>query len=650
MIDKGILVPAIVHGKDNSLIRGYKCGEIYNLTKKGIKLFGYMLDMYAKSEKDVPLGKIELEKLCVLFFKNTAYKNRLFLTSKTFDDDCFSICYSKFGPRVSDNSKKYRVNSRSALASALEEENIFLKGEKYHIEQAEIPIDQKWKIIAENFALSYVHLRQCFEEEKIQYKFIRSYSDFLTLLAIGPDKKNQMFSLMAELYLLTRIDMDASLQEILREMDKAREDKYLGIMDGINSGMWKYACFCEKDMIDEIFSKASNTQSDIRYIKEEYLTSVGENDENPIYAEMIEQCGRLLYEIAYLFNYAQKKYTNEERNKVLRKAAFYNKQFDSMRHAIKSICETASEEEIIKDLKELKKRAQALINECDLCIEEAAFKAIRVYNDIFVIYHPDNVLSRNGKEIKVQNSRSNSIIEKCIFLKGDKEKELGAQLLELINEYHININKALIIYMDIENSYEGLFDSQHIATGDYFKNLVTCTLRKCDYDFNGALSQVVWCSRKVIKNQGIQCEGFRLDVNDSGEVFDGYRFVKYFLIREEKGTMTSGTSNGGITINNPVFNGAIGAIGANNTVNIGVQKNEEIFYSDIQKMDVNKLGQDPEAIRLTEEIKTEAVNRNKNEVLMKLQKLAEKVGSSVFAKVVSSVIVDVMKENGYFPF
>lgn len=113
--------------------------------------------------------------------------------------------------------------------------------------------------------------------------------------------------------------------------------------------------------------------------------------------------------------------------------------------------------------------------------------------------------------------------------------------------------------------------------------------------------------------------------------------------------MANETSNGSIIFNN-TFNGPVGAVGVNNTVNIGSQINEETFYSDVQRMDAEKLGQDPDSVKLMEEIKAEAASKNKKGVLVKLRELAEKIGSSVFVKVASTLIVNVMKENGYFPF
>ncbi len=662
LIDKGILVPAIVHGVNNSIIRGYKCGEIYNLTKKGIDLFAYMLDQYAEIQEGKPLDKIEFEKLCVLFFKNAAYRNRLFSVSKSFDDDCFSICYSKFGPRVSSCNKKYKVVSKSALAALLEDSGkIYLLKGKYMISKASAPRTEKWAVIADNFAITYYHLYQCFENKVIKNRYVHTYNDFLTLLAIGSDRKNQMFSLMAELYLMTRIETDNSLFEILDEMDhyafKKRESdrpQYQGIMDGIGSGMWKYICFCQGNLMDSIFIEARKETSDIRFIKEDYLAGTGENDENPVFLELIDECGYLLYEIAYLFNYAQKRYSNKEMNPIFRKALFYNSKFESMRHGIKRKCEICSEEELIHDLSTLKKRAQALINKCDLCIEDAAFNIINVYNNIWILFQPEYSFPRYGLEINMQTHRENDLIKKCILLKYNEDKDFEQQLSEVIERYAVIENNILLMFVNVENSYEGIFESYHTATGDYFKDIVRKVLTKSNFNTDTVGNKIILCTRKKIDQVDICLNNFVLKYDCSDEIFDDYKYIQYFLMKERVEVLENSNQGHITNFNGPVTisGGVVGAIGGENKVQQNVNETNiiETFYRDVQSMNLEVLSNDLEAVELAKGIKAEAAAKNQNGVLTKLKKLAVTVGSSVFAKVVSTLVIDVMKAKGFFPF
>lgn len=661
LIDKGILVPSIVHGKNDSIVRGYKCGEIFNLTKNGISLFAYMLDRYAELKEGKPIDKVELEKLCVLFFKNAAYRNRLFSASKTFDDDCFSICYSKFGPRVSNCNKKYKVGSRSALATIMEENGmVSLNKEKYKIAMANKPKDEKWILIAENFALSYNHLYKCFLDQDVRNRLVHTYNDFLTLLAIGSNKKNQMLSLIAELYLMTRIDTTATLNEILREMDHYSEidyqsrilPKYQGIMDGIGSGIWKFSCFCQDDLMDSLFSAARKKQSDVRFIKEDYLVGIDENDENPIYNDLIDECGNLLYEIVYLFNYAQKRYSGNDINKIFKKSAFYNKRYDMMRHGIMKKCETSTEEELVSDFCTLKKRALALVNKCDLCIEDAALNKIRIYDDIFVLFHPNKILSKVGLEINLCCNNESDVIGKCIFIKCDKNDKFEKQLNEIVERYNVQQEKILFLFFDIDNLYEGVFESYHSATGDYFKTLVKTVVNQNRYEPDNPKNKVIICTRKNTYKENIYCDNFMLKYSCCDEAFDGYKCLQYILLDKEVCNMKKDNSEnivieGGVIIKDSV----IGAIGAENTVNqsISSQKSTDCFYRDVENMNLDVLNDDA-TLAKAKEIQSDAKSKNKNETLLKLKDLAISVGSSVFAKLVSTTIIDTMKDRGFFPF
>ena len=656
-IDKGILVPEFIHNNSESIVRGYKCGEIFNLTQKGIDFFAYMLNQYADTKEGKPLDKIELEKLCVLFFKNVAYTRRLFSTAKSFDEDCFSICYSKFGPRVSDSNKKYKVYSKSALANTLEEKKkVFLYKDKYQISQASAPSDKGWVIIANNFSMSYYQLRQCFEKRLIHTtSYVRSFNDFITLLAIGPSQKNQMFALMAELYLLTEIDMHSPLEQILHSMDsytEIKEDqltkkKYRGIIDGIGSGLWKYTCFCQDDLIDSILNQAINVFSDIRYIKEEYYVKTEDKDENSIYSELIKKCGQLLYEIAYLFNYSQKRFTNVELNPMFRSSIFNNYNFNSMKMALKQYCETSSEQEIVHSFKTLKKRALALINECDLCIEEAALRSFRVHNDIVVLYDYGKTINKLGNEFNLKPKNENDVIGKCIFIKGSNEEEIPQQLCNILEQYDLIEKTPLILFVKIDNPYEGIFNSEHIATGDYFKELIRRAIKKSGYQENEVTCKIMVCSKS-----NIQIQDALLEFECSGELMDGYKYSKYKLLKG--GTfMKNKINNGDFNVSgNLIVNGPVGAIGNGNVVTQNVNSPSLLneFFNDVQQIDTSLLDDNDGAIKFINEIKNDAANHDKNSVLTKLGKLAEKIGSSVFAKIASSLIIETMKANGYFPF
>ena len=62
MIDKGILIPSLVHTENDEIIRAYKLGEIFKLHKKGIELFHYMMYQYFLLINERPIYRTEFEK------------------------------------------------------------------------------------------------------------------------------------------------------------------------------------------------------------------------------------------------------------------------------------------------------------------------------------------------------------------------------------------------------------------------------------------------------------------------------------------------------------------------------------------------------------------------------------------------------------
>ncbi|MCD7761779.1 MAG: hypothetical protein LUI14_01010 [Lachnospiraceae bacterium] len=675
LIDKGILVPAIVHSRSGSVLRGYKRGEIYNLTKKGIDLFVYMLSQYSDVMNDKYqkkyLDKTELEKLCVLFFKDTAYKHRFFSVNENFDYDCFSICYSKFGPRVSNSNKKYKVGKKSALAVRLEEEGgIWLYNEKYFINSPPSVPERSWKICADNFVLSYLHLYDCFSDGTLRFSYVNSYNEFITLLSIGSSKKNQMYSLVAELYLLERINMNVPLKQILDDMDHYSELKgditrplYQGIIDGISSGLWKYSCYTKEGLMDNLFAAARRKQDDVRFILEDYVNDSDGSDANPIYDRMIEECGALLYEIAFLFNFSRRKYPGKEtlyernyKNKLFKGMAFYNDKFKSMRHGIYKLCENASDEELRQNFVVLKKRAISMVNKCDLFLENAAINKITSHEDMWAVYDPVKTPESIGVEIKIDTNIETDSIKKCIFVEYKSDIDLGQQIQELYAQYPELEKGALLVLINASEQYEGIFSAHHTATGDYFKEIIRRVIEKANYTPEDG-HMVVICRRAQLPDKDYMFDEFSLRYAGCEEVYDGYKYAQYYLVKGRKSAMTntnSETGMGGIHANSVVFNGPVGAIGDHNQVQQNFDSNKvnynmEEFYKAIGEMKTEVLN-DKNSMKIAEDIQADARKKDEKSVLEKLKNLALTVGSTVFTKLASTVIVDVMKAKGYFPF
>ena len=660
LIDRGFLIPSVIHGNfGKSLVRGYKCGEIFNLTQKGISLFLTMINRYADLQPDKPIDRIELEKLFVLFFKETCYNRKLFHSVKKYERDSYSICYSKFGPRVSDNGKKeakYYVPEKSALTLLFGSEGMGYIREnnqrKYVVYRYDSQPPEEWEDIVNDFVLTFHELKDTFQNSSVKTPLITTYNELLTLLAIGHDKKNKMFSLIAEIYLFANIDLSGPLEKVLSRLYSEREYQgrkiETGIMDGINSGLWKYRCYKTDRLVETTLLNATQYNSSIRRIKIDYYKDF-DPDQNDEYQRIIDDAGSLLYEIAFLYNYSLRKYTGREKATVFSNKTFSFPMFRTMKESISQFCCESTEEKILEMFKELKKRATAIVDKCDLCIEAGAFNKIESIDKIFVIYNDKEVDSIDSEFSMISD---NDILKKCIFLQKDKTKSIVEQVEQLYLNFSLYEKKSLLIYFDLDHSYEGIHKDLRIASGGYFNGLISAIAQIIPENLlSENTSYFAVCSRKdpqeklVFPNYVVRHEYSR-------KAIDGYGIYIYNLIHKKENKAMSGDNGNTLIINNGIFNGSnIAASGTGPmTVSYVNQENLDSFFIDVKNINTSYFEEDENAIKQFEEIKKDAADKNKEGVLEKLKKFALTVGSTLFTKIVTEGIVNVMKANGYFPF
>lgn len=495
VIDKGILVPSIVHCDGNSIVRAYKLGEIYQLHKQGIALFHFMLYRYFEYCNEVLLGRTVLEKLCVLFLKKTSYVNNpLFKTVGEFGDDCFSIGFSKFGPRVSNTDSSYSVHSYSALSSVMEDEKLIeTKGikKRYKITKASTPTDEKWNVTAEYFALDYYRLQLALDKVlPIENIPVKTYKEFLTLLSIGPDKKSQIFSLVAELNIFSkRADLSLKLPEIVYELDNYEESvdekgilqkTYMGIMDGIASGVWKYKCFTNKDLVKTVFRELLKVDSSLKGIYADYINLVSIMDKNELYDDFIQECGELLVEIGIVFDRASlivheregKNYGCQELTSIY----YPGELTEKLTKKVELIIDETNDATIVDYLKSLKEHADYLIDKCDLFIAQVALKKDEMSNEIFVIYDPKHVIPTNAFDkvfLKTHsNSKYYSNLESCYIPKVNGDMTIHSLLKKYM--YYASIyENILFIKVSLSNQYHGAISGGNYIAGRYFSQLVS---------------------------------------------------------------------------------------------------------------------------------------------------------------------------------
>lgn len=106
---------------------------------------------------------------------------------------------------------------------------------------------------------------------------------------------------------------------------------------------------------------------------------------------------------------------------------------------------------------------------------------------------------------------------------------------------------------------------------------------------------------------GYSFEKIVLKYDCSGEIFDGYRYSQYILMKERTEVMENNNQghttnfNGSVTING----GVVGAIGGENKVQQNVNETNTIenFYRDVQSMNLEVLNNDSEAVELAKKLK-----------------------------------------------
>ncbi len=499
LIDRGMIVPSIVHF-DNKIVRAYKLGEYSKLTRTQIRSFAAMLYKYQELINS-NLGKIEFEKLCVLFFSQGIFQ-KYFDQQTEYEEDCYSVCYSLYGPRMSDGDKAYKVDSDSALITDFLEDEVVKKENNTYV-ISPVYIDDKrdnvdLKNFSQTFALQYSKLRKLFdavkekEEENrkqgitqtLWNQYVHTYSQYLTLRSIGNSKKNQFLSLCAELYQILLID-DSYL-----EFYSDNKKKFSKIVSGINSGLWKYFCY-KNDALNktnrDIFDKDQNVAAIIASSN----IPVRE-DRNPALEKVIDQAGELLFYTAFFiqnvvsnmnkinyFNYSNNFDSDlgEETSKSSKTvfSHYYYKMFEDKRRdvesKIKQICATETiTADLTKILNEIKSRCQIILDYCELYLSSETSN-YDSFKKIIILYSekedlPDTI--GNIKEVFLDSISSKS---KCkVFILPDRETG-NAVLCEILEKtYDIDSIHYMVFNMNVLE--HGAIQICDRAKGTFLSNVI----------------------------------------------------------------------------------------------------------------------------------------------------------------------------------
>lgn len=300
-IDKGFVVPSIVHIGDNQILRAYKMGEFSKLTREQIRSFVRMIYLYQEIVKR-NLDRTEFEKLCVLFFRKQI-NNHNFGEETSYDEGCYSIGYSYYGPRISNSKDMYTVPKDSALITDyLERDIVRSQYGKYYVATAPAAIDDfGLENSCKTFAYDYSELFRVFNTHPYRKndnpwnQYIHTFDQYLTILAIGENKQNQILSLCAEIYLLLGLNEDMFFEE----KGQLPLSRYSQILSGIDSGLWKYRCFREDAL-------KKTTQQIIKFTPTGIIRGVFDvqtaYDRGDEIIDLRDKMGDFLFSAAYVIN------------------------------------------------------------------------------------------------------------------------------------------------------------------------------------------------------------------------------------------------------------------------------------------------------------------------------------------------------------
>lgn len=499
-IDRGMIVPSIVHYDDNLItLRAYKMGEYSKLTRDQVNAFAKMLFVY-QSMLDRDLDRTEFEKLCVLFFQAQITKN-FFKENTRYEEGMYSIGYSLYGPRVSTGELRYEVDSDSAIITDFSINKLVdSKKKKYYITRDITIEDKNLRNECHLFAIDFAKLANVFKENPYNIrknpwnKYVHTYNQFLVLLAIGESPKNQILSLCAELNLMIKLNADM----FFKEEDTIPIPQYRMLLSGIESGLWKYRCF--KNNAYEQTEQQICEYGGIEVLRG--IISVRRHyDKNKKLLEILDKCGEILFTMAFVVNetllaveriemYNLKKVNykigTEKLRTIFSVADYYDDIYINKRCYVETcIAEWKNTNRLQTNIKKwmfvLQQEAQIMLDWCDLYLEKDV-PNYRFVKKFLILYSPSGRLQnkyRNHNSIDFVNISKAGVI---LVLPLDNN---GSEIDEIIDEVAITtqeISDVVMLYFDMINDWESFVQIEQCAKGRYLEKIINKIIGRIDDD------------------------------------------------------------------------------------------------------------------------------------------------------------------------
>ena len=453
-----------------------------------------MLSRYQDNTAERFLDRIEFEKLCVLFFR-AQINNRNFGEEIEFDEGCYGIAYSYYGPRVSSSTEMYTVPTESALVTDfIGQDYIKKQYGKYSVDSWPDIKDSNLYAACEFFAMDFAALHKVFrnhpykKENNPWNQYVHTYDQYLTLLAIGDNRKNQILSLCAEIYQITRMKDEMFFEDIAH----INIEQYRLMLSGLNSGLWKFHCFkgnALKQTTDKIGSYGGlQALRGIHSVKATY--DLG-ND----IVSLRDEMGEFLYRAVYILNELliiserMKQFSfrfldgesmaiNNNKDTIFRVSDFYF--YKDIKHEIdnsikKSVNSYGADETIKTYFYRISQGARYMLDKCDLFLKSNNPKMDTVKEFIVAYSLSGSLPARFEKstETVVDNLTETSKI--AVFSIG-VECIRDAVIDNLIVDTQ-DIDDCFYLYVTpLKNDFEGYVQFDNRAKGTniakYTKNLI----------------------------------------------------------------------------------------------------------------------------------------------------------------------------------
>lgn len=490
LIDKGFVVPSIVHIGDDQILRAYKMGEYSKLTREQWYSFVKMVSIYQGYVRR-SLDRTEFEKLCVLFFRMQINLHN-FGEETEFDDGYYSIGYSYYGPRISNSSEMYTVSKDSALVTDFVERGIVKKHNgKYHVAIPPSISDLRLENACNTFAYDYSELNKIFNEHPYRKsdnpwnQYIHTYDQYLTILAIGENRKNQILSLCAEIYQVLCLKEEIFFEDI----DRLPVHRYRQMLSGIDSGLWKYKCFLE-DALNKTTRKIKeySTAGLIRgFIDVQPPYDLGEratklrNEMGDflfksayIMNELLRLCGRLeTFRFGFVDN-PRYPVSSSDIETIFSKSNFYylktlKAEIDA--EIARSIDVYGLDKTIKKYFRSVSQEARYMLDQCDLYLEKNSpnLEAVKEFAVAFSLGGHLPLKFSRSKECIISNLSESSKVAVFSIL-NDQDREIVIDNLKIDTQ---NVEDCIyLLVTKLKNDCEGYVQFDRAAKGtDVTRNL-----------------------------------------------------------------------------------------------------------------------------------------------------------------------------------